>query len=121
MRPTALVGLARRVIASSMFVVPSSVNGRWLTISSTTWSRRASSWSTTPTMVTRTIVERHEREEDAIRDAGSVLREAVAEVAVDRHGHGPHEVLDDPQGPPRHAHPEGPLLGGGCLGHSGGV
>ena len=121
MRPTALVGLARRVIASSIVRRP------------LLGEREVAHDLVDDLVATRVVLEhdthdghehdrqRHEREEDAIRDAGRVLREAVAEVAVDRHGHGPHEVLDDPQGPPRHAHPEGPLLGGGCLGHPGGV
>ena len=84
-RPTALVGLARRVIASSTLVVPSSVKGRWLTISSTTCAAARVVLQHDARDRDEDDRERHEREEDAVGDAGSVLREPVAEVAVDRH------------------------------------
>jgi len=56
MLPTMLVGLARRVIASSTLFEPSSVIGSQPTIWSITSCRRASSRRTTPTIETRTIV-----------------------------------------------------------------
>jgi hypothetical protein len=61
--------------------------------------------------------QRDEREEHPVRDARRMLRQPVAEVAVDRHGHGADEVLDDSERPPRQVPARRRLLGGARLGH----
>ena len=115
--PSALVGLASRVIASSTVFEPSSETGSQPTIQLINLLAADVVSEHDPGDRDEHDRKRGEREQHPVGDPGRVLGEAVAEVAVDRGGHDAEEVPQDVERPARQPREPGRVRGNRRLVH----